>query len=520
MTEATQQVGGEQHGPVYWLFAHMLAPVMRMFAAHRLAATVFFVVLVLTTLLFRETWQPVAVLLRLYAVPVAAAFLFLYAVRLVSKRARLLAQISVWLIALPLLVGAVAGYEYAALWVRYQSIKVETIDRLPETDHERIQPLASVHALTSGIIGDSRQPAPPDFVWMRNRATGAIEFQWTMGVAPKIWLDKIWGTVDEVITVSGTAPSLQFSSETKHPVRFTVGEELWLSSRAHTAAIRSFGPLKFFNYEPADVRYLRDDAGEIIQVISLLRWRGIFFPYPEFGGVLVIRQQKESSVGAFVERVALGAGEWISPERIQEFPYLRGQNIMSYRASRYIGESFRFMNGFMAPFPGYHQGDVRIPDSKESLNTQPYTVFFKETNGMPGTLYHYFSLEPFLEGKHGLVASVLIPADGTDRVFVYRHEDRNESLMGVSKVPGLVKNSKMEYDWNVSAAVEERPYVRYIDGKRRLLWLTTVVTYENAKKNSFTAGSVPQVALVDSATQEVIWVDPRDQAGWVKLLSK
>src|SRR3989338_9118982 len=99
VTEATQQVGGEQHGQVYWLFAHMFAPVMRMFAAHRLAATVFFVVIVLTTLLFRETWQPVAVLLRLYAVPVAAAFLFLYAVRLASKPARLLAQISVWLIA-------------------------------------------------------------------------------------------------------------------------------------------------------------------------------------------------------------------------------------------------------------------------------------------------------------------------------------------------------------------------------------------------------------------------------------
>jgi hypothetical protein len=178
------------------------------------------------------------------------------------------------------------------------------------------------------------------------------------------------------------------------------------------------------------------------------------------------------------------------------------------------------MNGFMAPFPGWHQGDVRIPDTKENLNKQPYATFFKETNGMPGMLYHYFSLEPYLAGNNGLVASVLIPADGTSRVLVYQHEARNESLIGVSMVPGLVRDSKKTYNWDKSAPVEERPYVRYINGKRRMLWLTTVITYKDSKKESFVTGSIPEVALVDTGgTHEVIWVDPSNQKGWIKALS-
>lgn len=519
MNTGAQTSVTNSEGGVRWVFINIRKLVGAFVARHKVASIVFISLMLLFGFLFREEWQPYAVALRRYIGP-ALALTGIVVLGYIFQRGRGWFAKGFVLLAVPALIaGIIAGNEYLSLWVRYGAVNVEELSKLPETDHERIQPLQSVHALAAGITGDSRQPAPPDFVWMRNRATGEIEFKWSMGVEPKYWLDKVFGSVDEVYTVSATDPSPRFSRDATHNVRFSVGEELWLSSRAHTAVTRTFGPLRFMNYEPTDVRYLEDDRGEIVEVVSLLRWRGILFPYPEFGGVVVIKQQRDPSVAAFIGRVLFGAGEWIPPERIQDHPYLRGQNILPYRVSRYIAESMRFMNGFMAPLPGYHQGDVRIPDAK-STNQQPYTVFFKATEKTPAKLYHYFSLEPYLDGKHGLVASVLIPADGSRQTFVYRHEDRNENLMGVSMVSTLVRDSKKNYNWDKIAPVEERPFVRYVDGKRHLLWLTTVVTYKSEKKDEFATGSVPEVVLVDAETQKVIWVDPADPASWIKQLGK
>jgi hypothetical protein len=507
---------------IYWARVHVTQFVISFFVRHKVWAIAIAVALVSCAVLFRETWQPSAVLVRRYATPILLSVAIMCFFWFISKKASLVKR-TVSMVTACVLVGmCVVGYEYLALSVRYQSFKVEVIDTIPETDNERIQPLASVHALAQGVMGDSRNPGPPDFVWVKNKKTGDVEYRWVMGVEPKLWIDKIFGSVEEVINVSATDPSPSLNPESRTSVRFAVGENLWLSSNANTAAIRTFDLGMFFNYEPTDVRYLENEKGEMIEVISLLRWRGLIFPYPEFGGVLIVKQSKqdESVVESYVKRILVGEGRWVSPERIQEFSYLKGQNIVPYRVSRYIAESLRFMNGFMAPFPGWHQGDVRIPDTKENLNKQPYATFFKETNGMPGMLYHYFSLEPYLAGNNGLVASVLIPADGTSRVLVYQHEARNESLIGVSMVPGLVRDSKKTYNWDKSAPVEERPYVRYINGKRRMLWLTTVITYKDSKKESFVTGSIPEVALVDTGgTHEVIWVDPSNQKGWIKALS-
>ena len=510
---------------LYWAFIHSIQMVGAFFARHKLLTILIALLAVSSAVLFRETWQPLAVIVRRYATPIALSVVIIWFFWFISKKSNWWKRMASTVLSFALVAGCVVMYEYLALFVRYQSFKVEVIDMIPETDHERIPPLSSVHALAQGVMGDSRNPAPPDFVWVKNKKTGNTEYRWMMGVEPKLWIDKIFGSVEEVINVSGTDPSPSLTPESRIAVNFAVGENLWLSSKANTAAIRAFDLDMFFNYEPTDVRYLENEKGEMVEVVSLLRWRGLIFPYPEFGGVLLINQTKTSMLQSLVQslgkRVLFGAGEWISPERIQEFPYLKEQNILPYRVSRYVAESLRFMNGFMAPFPGWHQGDVRIPDAKENLNKQPYTTFFKATNGMPGMLYHYFSLEPYLAGNNGLVASVFIPADGTSRVLVYQHEARNESLIGVSMVPGLVRDSKKNYNWDKSAPVEERPYVRYINGKRRMLWLTTVITYKDSKKDSFVTGSVPEVALVDTGgTHEVIWVDPTNQSEWVKLLSK
>lgn len=495
--------------------------------------------ILLAAVILREELQPLVIWVRRFAAPslLSAGFIILSwrLSRHIKPRWRLLKRGVAMLVALSFVAGFWALYDYISLWVRYESFHVETLDKIAQTGNERIPPLQSVYDAARGVMGNSRTPTQPDYVWQKNKKTGAKEYRFTMAVEPgsgkeqnlfDYALVKIFGSVEEVINVSGTDPSPDFSTEdSRIPVQFNVAEGLWLSSNASTAAVRRLNPLMFVNYEPTgEVRYLKDDDGIMVEVISLVRWRGVVFPYPEFGGVIIVKQSKPQSYTevfkSFVERVAFGAGEWIAPERIREFPYLREQNILPYQVSRYIVESLRFMNGPLAPFPWWHQGDVRVPEPMENLNKQPYTTYFEEMGGLSGMLYHYFSLVPYMAGNNGLVASVFIPADGTQRVFVYKHAERGESLIGVNMVPSLVRNSMMTFNWDKGAAVEERPYVRYVNGKRHMLWLTTVVTYQDAKKDSVVAGSIPKVALVDAVTRDVIWVDPRDHEGWTKLLPK
>ena len=51
----------------------------------------------------------------------------------------------------------------------------------------------------------------------------------------------------------------------------------------------------------------------------------------------------------------------IPPEQVGDHKFLKGQNILSKTVSRSMADSLRFQNGFFAPAPGYHDGDVRVP---------------------------------------------------------------------------------------------------------------------------------------------------------------
>jgi hypothetical protein len=287
-------------------------------------------------------------------------------------------------------------------------------------------------------------------------------------------------------------------------------------------------------------------------VISFLSWggsgwQGLFFPYPEFGGVLVIRQQKESSVATWLHRVFLGEGEWIPQERIKEFPYLRGQNNLPYQASTYIGESFKFRKGILAPtgLMG-HDGEVRIPNAEGRGETRAIATYFEATPETPGMIYHYFGLEPYGKDRTGLAVELLIPGDGTPVVYAIDNEKNGRALKGVSNVPEFIRNSvtteKVQVDWNTSAPVEHRPWVKMIDGKVRRFWMSTIVTYkptepsENGKagvpsgnlpvvgnvptKKRSLAGAIPAVTLTDMVSGEVRWVNPSVQEDWIKVWSK
>lgn len=511
----------DTHGSLYWFARNIFARTKGVLVAHKVASVIFLVAFFVLVLLFREAWQPLVLIVRRFFGPILLAFCFIFAIRLLTRRSGWLKQSLVWMGAIVVLVVSASVYQYVALWVRFNSFPIEYLTTLPETDHERLLPLSAVHSSAKGNTGDSKTPTTPAFVWMKG-ADGNTSFRFTMGVEPTYWWDKILGSIEEVWSVPGTEATIAFTPDMKKKVRFAVGKGLWLSSNADTVAVRSFDPLRFLSYEPSDAYLIEDDHGQMIQIISLIRWRGILFPYPEFGGVLVIRQQPAASVSKWFSRVLFGDGRWIPPERIQDYPYLRGQNIMPIKASQYIAESFRFMNGFTAPLPGFHDGDVRIPEIKEDINPQPYTTFFKETQGLPGMLYHYFSLEPYLQGRHGLVASLLIPADGTDRVLVYAHERKGESLNGVSNVASIVRASRRTYNWQDNKPVEHRPYVKIINGKTQLFWLTTIVTTKDPKEKTFVSGGITEVTLTNAAsiTGDVTWVDSHDPKGWPAQLAK
>jgi len=537
-TTSLSKEGNADGGRIYWFFRNITDGVGRFFARHLFATCVIFLCMAVLLVLFREEWQPGVVFVRRYITPVLIALGIIAVAMLTTRGSAWYKRLIALVVGAALITGAVAVYEYVALWWRYQTLDVVSLTQLPETTGERVQPLSSVHGLANSIMGDSKDPTLPTYVWVKDK-NGMTEYRWSMGVEPAFLWDRIFGGVDEVMLVSGTDASPNFSAGTRK-VRFATGEGLLLSSNAKVAAIRTFDPLKFLSYEPTDVRYIPNDKGEIVQVISLLRWRGLFVPYPEFGGVLIVHQSENgSSLAGYFKRVFFGEGSWIPPEDIARFPYLRGQNILPYRVSEYIGESLRFKNGFLAPFPGYHQGDLRVPLLPDDQNTMPYAVPFAPQAGLPEMLYHYFALEPYLEGKHGLVASVLIPADGTHRVFVYDHEQKNESLIGVSMVPAIVRDSKKTYNWGKNVTpVEHRPFIRNVGGKTEFAWLTTVVTYndvapkklpkgaKDAKeedkdaKRAMVTGNIPEVVLTDARTNATAWVDPRDHAGWANALPK
>jgi hypothetical protein len=496
---------------LYWLAYHLRTGTAAWLRRHKVGAGVLLILLGFLLFFLRAWVQPYAVALRIHLFPV---LLMLAAYALViwigAKRK--------WFGALGFLVvtGLVVGYiaskgqarEYLALYAHYRSLPMEDLAQLPLTDYERIQPRHSIRVLARESMTEVQQATDPQMV------RDGDGYAWVMGVEPSFTIPRLTGEVSEVIAVSATAPSPNFSAENRSDVRFVAGEELYLGKQIRRSIVRRFGLLKFFTYEPAELRYARTDDGEWVQLVPLVRWKGFFFPKPVFGGVVVVRQD-----GSELMNLLLGQGQWIRPEAIAEEPWLSGQNLMPNAVSRFTAHSFRFQAGFLAPLPGYHRGDIRIPDLAGDFNDQPFTIFCRFEDS--AKLYHYFALEPFQEDKQGLNTSVFVPTDGLGSVLVYRHHERGEALAGVSTVAAKVQESRKYYDWSQSAVVEQRPVIRDIAGERRFFWLSTVVTRKSApgETNAFIAGSVPDVTLTDATYKSVVWVDGRKPAEWSEQLA-
>ncbi len=406
-------------------------------------------------------------------------------------------------------------YDYMKTYNVYKDLnKIELIE-LPLTQNERIQPLRNIFSMANESVGETKDVSLPHLV----RVDG--QNQWTMAIQPTekyIW-QRISDNTEEVFSVSSTTPFPRFSNESRIPVTFSIGESLKFSRYTYNAVVQRFGIAKLFSTEPGDVFYMKNDKGQWVQVVSLINWRGFLFPYPTFGGVVVI-ENGAHDFNDYVERVLIGKGTFINPDKMKDYPYLSGQNTLSEKVSRLQAESLKFLGGFSDPLPWNMKTAVKIPDLPDDQNQQPFVTDFDFTgmqNDASNGLYHWFGLEPVGDERTSLSYSVLIPADGTDKLYYYDHATKKQGFAGVSAMPLKVIESRKEFDWSVNKPVEFRPYIKEIAGRKRMFFLGTVsVVKEDSQK--FDGSATPDLALIDSEYRDVIWVDAKHPDNWEKLV--
>lgn len=515
MSEETPATEEKEKGRLYWFFKNLrtkIATGLKAWAKkHWVLASILVIVLLDMVITGRGSYQVVFLNIRKYFLLVVLLSLLAWLFFRWVDRAKV-----VWKIVLSLIfVGLLAAswffgpgvYEYIGLYYHYQKLDKTELKELPLTDHERIQPLNSVRTLVmQNVLAETEEASSPTFIL---RKDGGYDFSMVVGPSPEYSWQLLTKDMYKVLSVNATTPAPDFSSKNQHEVKFDIGEHLLFSKKTKNAVTKRFNFLQFFSYEPAEIMFIENDAGEWVQVVSLIKWEGWLIPRPVFGGVMII-PQREASFGGWMERVFLGVGKWIKPDEITKTSFLKRQNLIPERVARFTAESFRFQEGFLAPMPGYHEGDIRIPHLPEDQNQQPFVAYFdfEGTGANEGQkLCNYFGLEPYQESKKGLNTSLFIPGDNDRKVYYIDHSANKEALTGSSAVPSRILESRKEYDWEKNYPAESRPYIKEIDGKRRFFWLSTVVTRTDPESGEFIGGSIPDVTLTDAHYGQVIWVN-------------
>ena len=465
------------------------------------------VTLVLIYFIFvsRSGWQPLILLIRKYILLILLIALVLWrfskgwSLRSTSKKiittGLLLAfAAGVWL-------GGPGVYRYFGLYFHYSAINKVALDAFPTTSYERIQPLNSVKTLINQeALSETEDATRPQFV---RGVDGGYYYSCAVGPAREYKIQQMTKNMYELIHVPADLPAPVFSKKYRDDVNFDIGELLLFSKNTTAAVTKKFGFLKFINYEPSEPLYLQQAPGEWLQVVPLIKWTGILFPKPVFGGVYVIPEQKGEE--NYFERVLWGKGTYISPADIEHNPMLVGQNLLPKKVAEFTAESFKFSAGFLAPMPFYHQNDIRIPELPNDVNPQPFITYFN-ING-EGKIYNFYGLEPYQNEKKSLSLSLLIAGDNDDTVYYIDHRKKDQSYIGSSAISAKIIESKKNYDWSKNYPAETRPFVREVNGQSRFMWLSTIVTKAGENKDEYIAGSIPEITLTDAIHGKVVWID-------------
>ncbi|TXE11714.1 hypothetical protein FUA26_06500 [Seonamhaeicola algicola] len=407
-------------------------------------------------------------------------------------------------------------YNYMKTYNVFNSLNKIEINELPLTQNERIQPLRNIFSMANESVGETKDVSLPHLVRIGN------ENKWTMAIQPTekyVWQGMTDNT-EEVFAVSSTTPFPRFSSENRIPVTFSIGESLKFSRNTYNAVVQRFNFFQLFTMEPSDTYYMKNDNGQWVQVVSLIKWKGFLFPYPTFGGVMVI-DNGEHNLKDYLERIAIGKGTYVSPENMSNYPYLTRQNTLAEKVSRLQAESLKFLGGFSDPLPWNMETAVKIPILPDDQNQQPFVTDFDfsdtNTNAYSG-LYHWFGLEPVGDERTSLTFSVFVPADGTNKFYYYNHAAKKQGYAGVSAMPLKVIESRKEFDWSVNKPVEFRPYIKSIAGRKRMFFLGTISAIRDNEAEKFDGSATPDLALIDSEYRDVIWIDVKHPSQWDKTV--
>ena len=286
-------------------------------------------VIVIALLFFlRDDYQPFLLFLRKYIFIILSSFLVLYyGLRKfrkspsVGNRIGILALLLVFFGVFYYLGWSLKLYDYMKTYNVFNNLNRYEIVELPLTQNERIQPLRNIFSMANESVGETKDVSLPHLVRVDDSN------QWTMAIQPteKYYWQGLKDNTEEVFSVSSTTPFPRFSSENRIPVTFSIGESLKFSRNTYNAVVQRLNPWMLFNYEPSDTYYMKNDKGAWVQVVSLIKWKGFFFPYPTFGGVMVI-ENGEHTFSDYLERIAIGKGTYIAPDEMKNYKYLQKQN--------------------------------------------------------------------------------------------------------------------------------------------------------------------------------------------------
>ncbi len=478
-------------------------------------------VLLLLILLFffRDDYQPALLFLRKYLFIIIVSLLILIlGLRKFRKSVNVGSRLGI-LALLIIFFGILYAfgwhykmYDYMKTYNVFNSLNKVEISELPLTQNERIQPLRNVFSMANESVGETKDVSLPHLVRIGS------ENKWTMAIQPseKYVMQQISDNTEEIFAVSSTTPFPRFSNENRIDVTFSIGESLKFSRNTYNAVVQRFNPWMLFNYEPSDTFYMKNDSDAWVQVVSLIKWKGFFFPYPTFGGVMII-DNGVHDFNDYVERVTIGKGTFVHPDDIKNYPFLTKQNTLSEEVSQLEAESLKFLGGFSDPLPWNMETAVKIPSMPKDQNQQPYVTDFdfagSNSDAYSG-LYHWFGLEPVGDERTSLSYSVFVPADGTDKLYYYDHASKKQGYAGVSAMPLKVKESRKEYDWNASTPVEFRPYIKDIAGRKRMFFLGTISSISDTDAQQFDGSATPDLVLIDSEYRDVIWIDVKHPSTW------
>ncbi len=286
------------------------------------------IILLLALFFLRDDYQPALLFVRKYIfiILLGAGFLWLTLSKFRSaassgKRILILVGIFAFFTSLWFFGWNLNLYNYMQTYNVYKNLNLEELNELPLTQNERIQPFNNIVTMAYESIGETQEVSLPQLV----RVDSAN--QWTMAVQPAkeyTW-QRMNDNTEEIFVVESTSPFPRFSNENRVPVIFSIGESLAFSRNTYNAVVQRFNIFQLFTMEPSDVFYMKNDENKWVQVVNLIKWKGFFFPYPTYGGVMVV-DSGEHDIKDYFERVTIGKGTYIAPDEIKNYPYLKGQN--------------------------------------------------------------------------------------------------------------------------------------------------------------------------------------------------